>query len=70
MKEWTEALTRIGNTLGLEGRFLVEFGFDQIEAKVSVLPRAVAELESMASAEEYPKPDDIRAVIAILKGSP
>jgi hypothetical protein len=33
MREWIGAFTRIGNALGLEGRFGVRFGYEQIEQR-------------------------------------
>ena len=45
MNEWVEEMTRIGNAAGLEGRFLVEFGFEQLEAKVRELKAAEGSAE-------------------------
>lgn len=35
--EWAELITKVGNALGLKGRFLVDFGFEQMESKARQL---------------------------------
>ena len=43
MLEWKDDITQIGNKLGLDGKFLVEFGFDQIKAEADEMTRVQQE---------------------------
>lgn len=45
LNDWMAAFTRIGNALGLEGRFPVHFGYEQIEQRAR---DTVARMDSLA----------------------
>jgi hypothetical protein len=47
VRDWSDAFHRIGTALGLEGRFLVHFGYEQIEHEAGSL---AAKLTSYAEA--------------------
>jgi hypothetical protein len=54
LTDLTNALTRVGNTLGLEGRFLVDFGYKQVEERAHEIMRR--NLIMAESADDKPSP--------------